>query len=244
MTPATILTLANGKGIDLLSPKASDIIWGVVAEQLAKEARYNGATPNTFYSVAQHVSIGSIAISEAMAAGYYSAEETIELALLPAYFQLHDNPEHVLRDDTTPKKRAICEIARQKFGILADQILECFDDLTERHDAANHEAAGLPWPMTPKMKAAVKHWDLRMFVTEWRDLMLGIPHPNWDDYKDFLPLTEKIVPLSWQDARNLYFARARAVLPCFASKRQALRLVTDDAGNNRSAPTEFKTGAP
>lgn len=221
MSAETILTLANGKGIDLLQPKSSDIVWAVVAEQLAKEARYNGATPNTFYSVAQHAALGSIAISEAMAKGYYSPMETRELALLPAYFILHDNPEHVLRDDTTPKKRAIGEIAKQKFGILACQILECFDELTERHDIANHTAAGLPWPMSTKMAAQVKHWDLRMFVTEWRDLMLGIEHPNWDGYADFVPLGEKIVPLNWQDARNLYFARVRAVLPCFAKARAA-----------------------
>lgn len=221
MTAATILTMANGKGIDLLAPKASDIVFGVVAEQLAKEARYNGATPNTFYSVGQHVAVGSIEIQEAIAAGYYSPEDTIELALLPAYFALHDNPEHVLRDDTTPKKRAIAAIAKAKFGILADQIIDCFDELTELHDAANHAAAGLTWPMTPRMKAEVKHWDLRMFVTEWRDLMLGIEHPNWADYEDVKPLDNKIVPLNWQDARNLCFACFRAVLPCFAKAEGA-----------------------
>lgn len=215
MTAATILSLANGKGVDLLEPKAADVAFGVVAEQLAKEARYNGATPNVFYSVAQHVALGSIAISEAMAGGYYSNIDTEELALLPAYFLLHDNHESMLKDDTTPKKRAIAHIAHERFGILGSTILACFDDLTERHDLAQHSAADLEWPMTSRMRKEVKHWDLRMFVTEWRDLMLGIDHPNWAEYEDIVPLPDRIVPLDWRDARNLYFARARAVLPCF-----------------------------
>lgn len=45
MSAATILTLANGRGIDLLYPKVSDVHWPSYAEALAKENRYNGHTP-------------------------------------------------------------------------------------------------------------------------------------------------------------------------------------------------------
>ena len=54
MTAATVLTLSNGKGLDLLNPRAEDIDFAVIAEHLAKENRYNGATKNRCYSVAEH----------------------------------------------------------------------------------------------------------------------------------------------------------------------------------------------
>ncbi len=50
MSAETILTLANGKGIDSLDPKASDYSGiDAVAEQPAKEKRYNSATPGPPY---------------------------------------------------------------------------------------------------------------------------------------------------------------------------------------------------
>jgi hypothetical protein len=54
MNPRTVLTLADGRNIDLLNPQASDFVtldWA--AEHLATENRYNGATPGICYSVAQ-----------------------------------------------------------------------------------------------------------------------------------------------------------------------------------------------
>jgi hypothetical protein len=47
MTAATILTLANGKGVDLLALKPEDIDFAALAEHLGKEARFNGATPKS-----------------------------------------------------------------------------------------------------------------------------------------------------------------------------------------------------
>lgn len=202
---STISTLSNGRGIDLTDPKPSDIDFSVIAEHLAKEKRYNGATPGIEYSVAQHCCIGADAIM------LDTDNET-----LAAYFLLHDAPEAFLKDDTTPKKRALAEIAARNFGVLSQEIMEAFDMLTDRFDAAIHEAAGLPWPMPDTIRSAVKTYDLIMFVTEWRDLMAGCEHPNWAEYEGIEPLDHQIVPLCWQDARNIYFARGRAVLPCFA----------------------------
>jgi hypothetical protein len=45
---------------------------------------------------------------------------------LAAYFLLHDAHEHTLKDDTTPKKRAIAELASERFGILGEHIFETF----------------------------------------------------------------------------------------------------------------------
>lgn len=209
MSAATILTTAAQRGIDLLNPTAADYAdfrW--LAEHLAKEARFNGATPGEVYSVAQHLCVGSDAILE------INGDAT-----LAAYFLLHDAHEGVLKDDTTPKKQALAEIAAQSFGLLANQVLESFALLTYRHDAAIHEAAGLPWPMPTKIAIQVKHWDIVMFVTEWRDLMKGVEHPNWGDYVGTPQLTEVIQPWPWTTARTAWLHRARKLLPALQTDR-------------------------
>lgn len=204
MSAATILTLANGRGIDLLDPKVSDIDWDAFAEHLAKEKRFNGATPNEEYPVAQHLCIGTDAIVQ-----------TTKDKILAAYFSLHDGHEGVLKDMTTPLKSAVAELAQERFGVLAPQITETFKLLEYRHDVVIHEAAGLHWPMQPNYVAAVKRWDLVMFVTEWRDLMGNIPHPNWAPYSGIQPLPEKIVPWDWRTAKRALMKRWRELLPCF-----------------------------
>ena len=204
----TILTLSNGKGIDLVDPKASDIDFAVIAEHLAKEKRYNGATRGLEYSVAQHCVIGADAI----------LADTGNEALA-AYFLLHDAPEAFLKDDTTPKKRALAAMASEHFGILASQIMDAFDLLTYRFDAATHEAAGLAWPMPIDIRRAVKAYDLTMFVTEWRDLMSGAVHPAWDEYRDVAPLRDVIKPIDWQCAAFDYRARCKKLLPALKGER-------------------------
>jgi len=202
MSAATILTLANGKGIDLLDPKPADIDWDSYAEQLSKEKRYNGATPGEEYSVAEHLCRGVDAI--------LFATGDREVA---GYFSTHDGHEGVLKDDTTPKKRALAELAQEKFGVLASDILECFALLTYRHDVAIHEAAGLVWPPAPGLAAQIKRWDLVMFVTEWRDLMHDRPHPNWAPYSGIKPLPDRIMPWRWQTAKAGLLRRWKELLP-------------------------------
>ena len=205
MTAATILTLSNGLGIDLLNPKADDIDFRSIAEHLSKENRYNGATPELIYSVAEH------SVRGAMAAQQATGDDQ-----LAAYFLLHDAHEAFLKDDTTPKKRAIGALAFEHFGVLATTITASFDLLTDRIDAAVHEAAGLSWPPTHEMLGKIKHWDLRMFVTEWRDLMNGQQHPNWTPYENIEPLSAPILPFrSWQFARERFGAACRELLPVY-----------------------------
>ncbi len=226
MTAATILTMANGKGIDLTDPKASDIDFAVIAEHLAKEKRYNGATPGIQYPVAQHCVIGADAA--------FADTNDIELA---GYFLLHDGKEALIKDDTTPKKRALAEIANEHFGILSSEIMGAFEVLEDRADAAIHAAAGLVWPPTPAMKAAIKSYDLVMFVTEWRDLMRGIHHPNWDEYRNIAPLPNTISPWGWRQSAHSFRNRCKLYLPCFnrrATSTAALSPVTDDLINDLS----------
>ena len=200
----TILTLSNGKGIDLVDPQAADIDFSVIAEHLAKEKRYNGATRGVEYSVAQHLVIGTDAI----------LSDTHDTTLA-AYFLLHDAPEAFLKDDTTPKKRALAAIAARHFGVLADEIMQAFDLLTDNFDKAIHEAAGLAWPMPKAIAQAVKAYDLAMFVTEWRDLMPNVVHPAWDEYRSITPLPVGIEPWPWRVAERELLHRFKALLPTF-----------------------------
>ena len=207
MSAATILTLCNGRGIDLLAPLASDIDFDSYAEQLAKEKRYNGATPGEEYSVAEHLCRGGDAIL------IRTADE-----ILAAEFLIHDGPEGVLKDDTTPKKHAIAEMIERRCGVLAPKILECFAELTDIHDRAIHEAAGLAWPMPPHIAAEVKRMDLIMFVTEWRDLMGDRPHPNWAPYSGIQPLADRIVPWRWETAKRGLLDRWQRLLPALQAR--------------------------
>jgi 5'-deoxynucleotidase YfbR-like HD superfamily hydrolase len=202
MSADTILSMADGCWWDLLDPAPSQVNFTAFAEHLAKEARYNGATPDQFYSVAQHAVLCADA----------ALDETGD-ALLAAYLLLHDNHEAVLKDDTTPKKRAIAAMAASHFGILAADILKVFDLLTERQDLAIHIAAGLPWPAAGKIQQMIKHYDKRAFVTEWRDLMGNRPHPDAGAYRHVKPFERTIAPLPWQLAKGLYLDRAQALLP-------------------------------
>lgn len=218
MSAQTTLTLANGRGMDLRNPQASDIDFAVIAEHLAKEARYNGATPGKVYSVAEHLCRGADAI----------LRETGD-AHLAAYFLLHDGHEHVLKDKTTPYKRAIAEECEAQFGILAEHVLAVFKNIEYRHDFAIYGAAGLAWPPeNPRTVTLVKHWDIVMFVTEWRDLMRGIEHPDWGPYENVIPLVEQIqIPWHWESARKQFLSRCMKLLPSF---QQQLAIANANAG--------------
>lgn len=209
MNPRTVLTLADGRNIDLLNPTAADyasLDWA--AEHLAKENRYNGATPGICYSVAQHT-------SECVIAALFATNDKT----LAAYLSVHDVHEAVLKDDTTPKKRTFAAMAEAKFGVLASQVMATFDDLTDRHDRAIHEAAGLPWPPTPEMARAIKHFDRILLVTEWRDLMGGVPLPNAEAYTDVQPLQYVILPHDrWQSSAALLGVMWRQYLPALSAK--------------------------
>jgi hypothetical protein len=217
MTAATILTLANGKGVDLLAPRLETSDFEALAEQLAKEKRFNGATFNAEYSVAEHCCLGADAIL-ARTPRPATAEARVGNKIVAAYFLLHDMHEALWKDDTTPKKRALAEFAQRRFGILADNILAAFDLAVEQLDAAIHEAAGLPWPPPAMVRDLIKQWDKVMFVTEWRDLMCGRTHPDWAPYADVNPLKHKLfAPWPWRVAKIGWLRRAHRLLPAFAA---------------------------
>ena len=93
---------------------------------------------------------------------------------------------------------------RWVLGVLAATVMEAFAELTDRHDAAIHAAAGLAWPPPTAIAAEVKRIDRTLLVTEWRDLMGGLPLPNAGAYADATPLQRLIVPVSdWRVARAM-----------------------------------------
>ena len=204
MSPRTILTTASGRNIDLLNPSVGDIRFADIAEHLAKENRYNGATPSLCYSVAEH----SVRCADAALAA--TGDE-----LLAAYLLLHDCHEAYSKDDTTPKKRALDAIAQQRFGVLAGDIMKAFAVLTDQLDAVIHQAAGIPYPPSPEMQEQIHHFDRVLLATEWRDLMkCATPY---DFAKELLPDT--IIPKDWQSARNEFHSRCRSLLPVFREQR-------------------------
>jgi hypothetical protein len=209
MSNDSILTMSNGCGVDLIAPRPDDIDFDSIAEHLAKVKRFNGATRGQEYSVAQHCVIGVDAILHETGNGQ-----------LAAYFLLHDGHEAFFGDDTTPKKRALAEIAHKKFGILAADILLAFDAMIASFDIEIHAKAGLAWPATLEMSAQIKLWDKRLFVTEWRDLMSNAVHPAWNNYRDILPLNERIIPWHWAWAARSFRDRCDSLLPNLGAPKQ------------------------
>lgn len=215
----TVLVTVSGRHVDLLDPQPGDIDLDDIAEQVAKEARFNGATPGVIYYVAQHLSLGADwiiceatghheQIGEELAPLRFDASE--EVLLTAAYYLLHDAPEAYLKDDTTPKKRALDAIAKS-FGNAYGVISESEAKLTERFDAAIHARAGLAWPMPPEILARVKDIDARMLVTEWKQLRKA--HPLPDHYAHHEPLPIKVEPWSWQFAQAQLAERMAVLLP-------------------------------
>lgn len=207
MSAPTILTMSNGKGIDLLDPQPIDINFLVIAEHLAKDNRYCGATKGLVYSVAEH------SVRCADAALRHTSDGT-----LAAYLLLHDGHEAFLGDDTTPKKRSIAAIAEQQFGVLAADILRVFDNLTNRFDIAIHEAAGLAWPAPSGIAAAIKRWDRILLATEWQHLMRCPPPYDFG----VEPLPEPIIPMHWETAARTFMDRCDVLIPGIAVHQQLL----------------------
>lgn len=222
MTRSTLLTTASGRMVDLLDPKPEDVDFSDIAEQLAKENRYNGATAGVAYSVAEHLCRGALAIRESVMVWHTGRVPQRQSAVVQladdhaAYFLLHDCPEAYLKDDTTPKKRAIAQVAEAQFGVLASVINDAFDEVTERFDIVIAQAAGLDWPPPPEIEAAVKRFDRIMLLTEWRDLM-GHKRP-WEVENGIEPLPETILPWHWKKARAALTIQFAAFLPALAKR--------------------------
>lgn len=101
---------------------------------------------------------------------------------------LHDSSEAYLADMNSPLKHS-AEMSRYR-------------TTEKRVQRAVMDHFNLPLAEPPSVKLA----DRRLLVTEKRDLM-SKDGPEWEYFKEFAPLPEKIVPWAWQYAQMRFLQR-------------------------------------
>jgi hypothetical protein len=181
MSSPWIIT-ADGRRFDLLCPSLEQVSLRVIAAATAKMCRWTGHIMD-FYSVASH----SVAVAE------------ICRDAVKPYALLHDAAEGYLGDVATPLKQAM--------RMLSPAALAAYDQVTETVDRAIHLACGLEWPVPMAIHAEVKHADLAMLATEYRDLI-----PAGSPPLDYIPppVARRIVAdESWRRSRNTFIHAAR-----------------------------------
>lgn len=150
----TALTVVHGGAlVDLLNPRPDAIDFGVVAEHLAKIARFNGAT-SAPYSVAQH----SVVVADALPP---------EIRI---YGLLHDAHEAYTGDLPTPTQAALRALG------MGDQLAL----LQSNIDAAIWRAALVPPPSRHILDQVAKA-DAIACKTEARDLIPGANPADFGD---------------------------------------------------------------
>lgn len=235
---STHFTTASGRQVDLYAPRVEDIDFDDIVEQLSKINRYNGATPGTAYSVAQHVVLGADYILAESALDPARREEWLKTLrdgepvsyfedtpwfpdadskarLTAAYFLLHDAEEAYLGDDTTPKKRTI-EKKIESFGLAAGVFGEALALIVEEFNRVIHEAAGLVWKPPEDILLKVHEIDQRMLLAEWKALRPQHPIPS--GMEDYTPLPVKVQPWRWGHAQEVLAERMALLLPACREK--------------------------
>lgn len=202
MTPEPWMLTASGKEFDLVTPTPEMVDFGDIAEHLSKIARFAGATPGHFYSVAEHC--------VRAADDLYARGLPLEVC---AYALLHDAHEAYIVDRITPERWAEEAIAREHFHdeAIVSAVIQVPKLLRYRIDQAVHTAAGLAFPMPSAAQTVVKHIDLVMLATEKRDLMR--PGRSWALLDGVEPLADRIAPRSWPFACQHYLVALRRYAP-------------------------------
>ena len=175
------MQMAHGNVWDFFS--GGPIDWSEMAHALGNLCRFTGHC-HPFFSVAEHL---------CRAAEIVAPEH--RLATL-----LHDGHEYIVGDPNAPMRAAL-KAMDQAAGL---------DRLAEIADFHIHRAAGLPWPLDPDTRAAIRHADLVMLATEKRDLMVP-PRRAWDPLPDPLPMAIKPWPPA--TAATRWLGRLRDWLP-------------------------------
>lgn len=170
----TWIQTRSGKAVDLLAPKSDTIDFGDIAYALARICRFTGHT-SQHYSVAQH----SIRVA----------------LLLPPSLRLrgllHDAPEYVTGDNSTPLKMALSPAARAELKAI-DYNLHC----------AIMAAVGMR-PTNELENGAIKYADVQMLETERRAL-LGPSPRSWGIYESVPPVDISVAAWSRQLAEKRF----------------------------------------
>lgn len=193
---------ASGVAFDLVAPTPSMVSFDDIAEHLSKIARFAGATPGRFYSVAEHCVRAAYAVEASGA-----APNDVAAVLL------HDAHEAYIVDRITPERWAEEVIARDSFGAAGLEAIRNVPKLLRyRIDAAIHEAAGLTWPLPVETQQYIKRIDLRMLATERRDLMRPTDD-HWPLLDGIESLPERIAPWAWGEAWRMFGEAAKRFVP-------------------------------
>lgn len=171
----------TGKRFSLLEPKAADVDIKDIAHALAHLCRFTGHS-KWFYSVAQHSVLASLEVRP----------EFARAALL------HDAAEAYIGDVSAPLKYAMAEVYGDGDHPYAQ--------IEDRIAAVVSNAFGL----NPEMlhHPAVRQADLRMLMTERRDLM-HTAKLGWNISAE--PYPTVIVPWSAYKAEQEFLARLQAL---------------------------------
>lgn len=177
----------SGKKWDLLMPHIEDVDWYDVAHSLAHINRYTGHA-KVAYSVGQH----SCHVHDIVRDKGGSADQ--KLAAL-----LHDAPESVTGDMSTPMKQAM--------QIICPDAREAFRFITDRAEHVLFTAAGLSYPVTSNTKLLVKDADVLALVTEKSRHMNPSPEPWGEPFDSTVPLKTKLRPWKPEKTINEFLSR-------------------------------------
>ena len=182
--PKVWLQSRKGRVIDMVEPRASEVDFAEIADQLADVNRYAGSAERAV-SVANHTLIAD-ACAEAFGATLRQRQVVV----------LHDLHESRIGEAPTPSTRAKVAIAVEMFGLPAgDMLRQVLDEEKRRRDIAIYAAAGIPMP-TAEERVFLHRCDLAALKTERRDYLAPQPMP-WAPHIEAaqaLPRRIKLLP--------------------------------------------------
>ncbi|MDF2621431.1 MAG: uncharacterized protein K0S00_4090 [Xanthobacteraceae bacterium] len=179
VAPRIWLQSRRGRVVDMVEPRADQVDFAEIADQMADIARYAGAAV-PMVSIANHTLIADrVAVTSGAT------------PRLRALVLLHDQHETRIGETPTPATHARLAIATQMFGLpVADALRQVFDEEKRRHDRAIHEAAGIAMP-TAEEKLFIHHCDIVALATEKRDFLASPPMPWARAVEQAVPLKHR-----------------------------------------------------
>ncbi|WP_282046340.1 hypothetical protein [Roseibium album] len=169
------MVMASGRVVDLANLQAADIHWPDLVENLVKIPRFNGATQNVTYTVAQHCCL----MHDRAAPQYKKFALLYDFAA--AFFGEPSVPFLWLAANHTDSRLAFIEAMREAKGDLTDVINEAAGLKDEDDDQA----------MFDRLEY-VKTIDTKLTASEVRDVMnSALNGPHWSFLPEPFPMPVK-----------------------------------------------------
>lgn len=163
-------------------PRPEEVRIRDIAQQLSLTCRF-GSACREFYSVAEH----SLFVARMM-----PKEDAL-------FGLMHDAAEAYLGDVPHPQKPHVAFCSRPYWA--RGSMSESFEGVEVRLMSCIARALDLPWPPSEDAEARLKEVDVRVGVTERRDLMTAVDWPWAEKYENAEPYEINIVPLLPSEAR-------------------------------------------